>query len=165
VISPAELSRLWRAHAAALELLARTRCRSPEDCVQEAFIRLAKQACAPDDPLAWLARVVRNEAISQARANERRWRREQQVASWQSPWLEPAQAGDEGLSADEVEKALRNLDEAVREVVVAHLWGGLTFRQIADAFEMSRSTVHRRYLSALEQLREHLGLPLSENVQ
>jgi RNA polymerase sigma-70 factor (ECF subfamily) len=160
VISPAELGRLWREHAAALELLARTRCRSPEDCVQEAFIRLAQQTRAPDDPLAWLARVVRNEAISQARASQRRTRREQQAASWQAAWLEPVQGDHAGFAPAEVESALRGIDEAVRDVLVAHIWGGLTFRQIAEAFDMPRSTVHRRYLNALEQLRGRLGLPL-----
>lgn len=158
MITPAELGRLWREHAAALELLARTRCGSPEDCVQEAFIRLARQRQVPDDPLAWLARVVRNEAISQARANQRRLQREQRAASEQAAWLEPVQAQEAALSSDEVQAALRELDEAVRDVLVAHIWGGLTFRQIAEAFEMPRSTVHRRYLSALEQLRGRLGL-------
>lgn len=163
MISPAELSRLWREHAAALELLARTRCQSPEDCVQEAFIRLAEQTRVPDDPLAWLARVVRNEAISQARASQRRLRREQRAASWQAAWLEPVEGDRAALAPTEVETALREIDEAMRDVLIAHIWGGLTFRQIAGAFEVPRSTVHRRYLSALEQLRGRLGLSLNEN--
>ncbi len=43
-----------------------------------------------------------------------------------------------------------------REILVAHVWGGLSIRQIATAFELSRSTVHRRYTSAIEQLRNEL---------
>lgn len=125
-------------------------------------MRLAKQLPVPDDPLAWLARVVRNEAISQARASQRRLRREQLAATWHAAWFEPPQVDAVALSSAEVETALRQLDEAVREVLVAHIWGGLTFRQIADAFGMPRSTVHRRYVTALEQLRGRLGLPLNE---
>lgn len=34
--------------------MARARCATPEDCVQEAFVRLAKQDKLPDDPMAWL---------------------------------------------------------------------------------------------------------------
>ena len=37
-----EITKLWHAHASALTLLARTRCNAAEDCVQEAYVKLAK---------------------------------------------------------------------------------------------------------------------------
>ncbi len=135
--------------------MARARCRAPEDCVQEAFIRLAAQDPTPDDPLAWLARVVRNQAISQARQATRREQRERVVAAQSPGWFEaPLQSSD--LQPRHVQQALAQLPSEEREILVAHVWGGLSIRQIATAFELSRSTVHRRYTSAIEQLRNEL---------
>jgi predicted RNA polymerase sigma factor len=50
-----EITKLWHAHASALTLLARTRCNAAEDCVQEAYVRLAKLEELPREPIAWLA--------------------------------------------------------------------------------------------------------------
>jgi RNA polymerase sigma-70 factor (ECF subfamily) len=43
-----------------------------------------------------------------------------------------------------------------REVVVARIWGGLTFDEIAALVGEPRTTVYRRYGEALEVLREKL---------
>jgi RNA polymerase sigma-70 factor (ECF subfamily) len=44
-----------------------------------------------------------------------------------------------------------------REVVIARIWGGLTFDEIAALVRDSRTTVHRRYNEALATLRERLS--------
>ena len=75
-VEPELLGRLLDRHAAALELYARQFCHSAEDVVQEAVVELACQPGAPDDPVAWLYRVVRNKAIGVARSTRRRRRRE-----------------------------------------------------------------------------------------
>lgn len=154
MLSAAELSKLWRNHAAALLLLARSRCHMPEDCVQEAFIRLATQTPVPDCPVAWLMRVVRNEALTTSRAGKRRRHRELRAASIRQPWFEPSnELLSDTPSAHELQQSLQTLDEETREIVIAHVWGGLTFRQIADAFDLSHATAHRRYESGLQELR------------
>ena len=61
------LGQLVDRHAAALELFARQWCDTPEDVVQEAFVKLAPQRTLPENPAAWLFRVVRNGG-SQCRA-------------------------------------------------------------------------------------------------
>jgi DNA-directed RNA polymerase specialized sigma24 family protein len=43
-----------------------------------------------------------------------------------------------------------------REVIVARLWGGLTFEQIAELASVSSSSVHRWYVAGLASLRERL---------
>lgn len=157
VISADELGRLWREHAAALVLVCRMRCSHPEDCVQEAFVRLATQDPVPNDPVAWLACVARNAAISRARSEGRRKKREERIASERAAWFEPIPADAyDSVSSDEIQAALSRLDESTREIVVAHLWGGLTFRQIAEAFALPHSTAHRQYLAGLKQLRSLL---------
>ena len=71
-MTPELLGRLVDDHAAALTLFARQWCAAPEDVVQEAFVKLAAQRPLPNDPVAWLFRVVRNGASSAARADRRR---------------------------------------------------------------------------------------------
>lgn len=158
MIGAEELANLWRRHAASLTLLCRLRCSSPEDCVQEAFIRLAREVPTPDDPVAWLARVARNEAFSRWRSEQRRRRREQLAAAERPAWfLESRLAVDDSpASAADIQAALEQLDEPTREIVVAHLWSGLTFRQIAEAFELSSSAAHRQYTAGLERLKQLL---------
>lgn len=159
MLSSAELSRLWRAHAAALLLLARSRCgtaaaSAAEDCVQEAFIRLAAQEPAPDEPAAWLLKVVRNAALDAVRDQNRRSAREATAVSFRSAWLEPADPTSlDNPSADEIQNALKNLDDVTRDIVVAHLWNNMTFRQIAEAFELSHATAHRKYEAGISELR------------
>lgn len=156
MISPAELTKLWRKHARGLGLFARVRCSaSADDLVQEAFLRLAGQSQIPQDPLAWLARTVRNLAIDTARSETRRRRREQLFCEQKN-----LTATDELKSArwtsDDVADVLLKLDLTDRDIVVAHLWNGMNFRQIAEAFSLSSSTANRRYLAALKQLKLEL---------
>ena len=66
------LAELFDAHAPRLELFAAQWSGNAADCVQEAFIQLARQPSPPNDPAAWLYRVVRNRAMNMARSERRR---------------------------------------------------------------------------------------------
>jgi RNA polymerase sigma-70 factor (ECF subfamily) len=123
--------------------------------VQEAFIRLVNQARPPDNPVPWLYRVVRNAALSAARSERRRRRHEGVAREMAEGWLEPR--GETALDAEAAAAALTRLPGDQREVIVAHLWGGLTFEQIASLMNSSSSTAHRTYAAGLAALRERLG--------
>jgi RNA polymerase sigma-70 factor (ECF subfamily) len=156
------LGRLMDAHGRALVLYARQWCRSPDDVVQEAFVELIRQADVPEQPLAWLYRVVRNRAISAARSAGRRTRRETAVAGCEEPWF----TADDSPPLDP-EMAVRLLEELPidqRETIVARLWGGLGFEQIAELTGTSVSTAHRRYHAGLAALRERLNSPCAKNL-
>jgi RNA polymerase sigma-70 factor (ECF subfamily) len=153
-VGPELLGQLLDRHAAALELFARQWCRAPEDVVQQAFVQLARQQSVPEQVVTWLYRVVRNGAISAVRADQRRRRHETAVAEAARPWFVPAEPP--GLDAAAAAAALEGLASDEREVIVAHLWGGLTFQQIAEVTGLSPSTAHRRYESGLKLLREKL---------
>jgi RNA polymerase sigma-70 factor (ECF subfamily) len=152
-----QLTELVDRHAAALVLYARQWCAAPEDVVQEAFVKLASQRRWPEQTLAWLYRVVRNGAISAARAAQRRHRHEQSAARPDVCWFQPAAASP--LEEEEVTQALKTLPLEQREIIVAHLWGGLTFEQIAAVTGCAASTAHRRYQTGLQTLRERLQIP------
>ena len=153
------LGHLLDRHSAALELYARQWCETPEDVVQEAFLKLAGQGASPIHPAAWLFRVVRNGAIAAGRSAMRRRRHEARAAIGATPWFEPARSAGEGglLDPETAAAELRALPIEQREVIVAHLWGGLTFEQIAEVAGCSSSTAHRSYSAGLATLRRRLG--------
>jgi RNA polymerase sigma-70 factor (ECF subfamily) len=156
-VGPELLGHLLEEHASSLVLYARQWCAAPEDVVQEAFCKLAAQRQLPDNLVPWLYRVVRNAAISAARADQRRRHHETIAASRTPSWF-TASAGT-GLDVEAATLALQALPLQQREIIVAHLWGGLTFEQIAELTGTSTSTAHRWYLAGLSALREQLGVP------
>ena len=155
-MGPERLGYLVDRHAAALELYARQWCASPEDVVQEAFLKLSRQAAEPAAVAAWLYRVVRNAAVSAGRA-ERRRQQHESAAATRAGWFTDDAAGK--LDAATLTEALTRLPLEQREVIVAHLWGGLTFEQVAELSGTSAVTAHRRYVSGLNELRTRLNLP------
>jgi RNA polymerase sigma-70 factor (ECF subfamily) len=151
------MAQLLDRYGGPLALYARQWCMSPEDVVQEAFLRLVQESPSPENVVGWLYRVVRNGAIAASRSAGRRSRREAAVAHRGEPWFD-APSGD-GLDAAAATEALGQLPLELREVIVARLWGGLPLEQIAELTGASTSTVHRRYHAGLIALREKLGVP------
>ena len=64
----------------------------------------------------------------------------------------------DALDPESATAELRALPLEQREVIVGHLWGGLTFEQIAKITGISSSTAHRQYCAGLSTLRERLGV-------
>jgi RNA polymerase sigma-70 factor (ECF subfamily) len=161
IIDPALLSELLDRHARALILFARQWCLHAEDAVQESFVKLAAQRKAPDHPLPWLFQVVRRGAISQQRSEMRRQRHESAAAERSPAWFS-AEPGTR-LDADAATAALQSLPLQQREIIVAHLWGGLTFAEIAELTGIPSSSAHRLYLAGLSELGKALGEPCNPN--
>ena len=151
-IEPMVLAQLYRQHAPALLLYARQWGGSAEDLVQNAFVHLAQQKPPPERVLPWLYRVVRNEALAALRGTARRRQRERRVSAPEA-WFA---AVEDRLDCDEATQLLADLPLELREVIVARLWGGLTFEEIARLVGSSLPTAHRRYQTGLAQLRERL---------
>lgn len=157
-IGPELLGRLFDEHAPALRLYARQFGPSPDDAVQEAFVALARQRLAPDQALPWLYRVARNAALAAGRAERRRRSREARAAAGGAEacpaWFASA---DDRIDARGAQALLEELEPEVRGVIVARIWGGLTFDAIARAEGCSLTTAHRRYHAGLARLQERLG--------
>jgi RNA polymerase sigma factor (sigma-70 family) len=156
-MTPERLAELVDRHAAALTLYARQWCATPEDVVQASFLKLVRQKTLPDNVVAWLYRVVRNAAIDAGRAARRRQKYEHQAASQTPLWFIPTE-DPTGLDARTAAAALSTLPNEIREIMVAHLWGGLTFEEIADMVGGSASTCYRRFALGLDLLRQKLGV-------
>ena len=149
------LSELIAQHGRALVLYARQWCECPEDVVQDALLELIVQRRRPERVSAWLFRVVRNSAISAGRSARRRSQREQRSAVGEA-WFENFGATIDAVAASE---ALVTLSPELREVVVARIWGDLTFNEIAEVSGTSTSTAQRRYEQGLRELQALLEKP------
>jgi len=119
------------------------------------MIELAKQPQMPAEPLAWLFRAVKFRAMNLHRSERRRHQREQIAADQRAPFFVQDPASE--VDAAAVESALQQLTDSDREIVVARIWGGLSFEQIAELSNLSSSSAHRHYRAALEQLKQYLG--------
>ncbi len=151
-LEPMVLGQFYRQHAPALRLYARQWGGGGEDLVQNAFVRLAQQAPPPEQILPWLYTVVRNEARSAHRSATRRRHREERAGNPEA-WFS---AADDVLDAEQAARCLADLPLDLREVIVARLWGGLTFEAVAVLVGCSLPTAHRRYHTGLAHLRERL---------
>jgi RNA polymerase sigma-70 factor (ECF subfamily) len=155
-MTPHDFTRLVNAHGPPLILYARQWSAAPEDVVQEAFLKLVTLHQPPREPVAWLYKVVRNAAIDAGRTTQHRRQRETAVAR-PVRWFVEREV--DGLDAEVAVAALQRLPVEQREVVVARLWGGLSFEQIADVAGCSASTAFRRYEAGIDTLRRELRVP------
>lgn len=153
-VGPELLGRLIDRHGAALKLYASQLCNSPDDVVQDSLVELARCRKVPEQPVAWLYRAVRYRAMTARRSARRRKHYEREAAKRRAAAVVGPPVGQ--LDAQTVTAALESLGEVEREVVVAHLWGGLTFQQIGQLVGISGSTAHRRYQAALSAIRKKL---------
>lgn len=151
-VRPEQLQQLLAEHGTALKLFAAQWTDAPEDCVQEAFLELVRQPAAPRNPAAWLFDVVRKRAVNMHRAAQRRRKHEAAVGAAAATWFLPAPSLE--IDAEALAAALQELAAEQREVIVARIWGGLSFEQIGTLVGASTSAAHRRYEAGLRALRE-----------
>jgi RNA polymerase sigma-70 factor (ECF subfamily) len=156
-ICPIQIAELFDRHAGALELYASTWTRNAADCVQEAFIAIAKEPDAPESPAAWLYKVVRHIALNSLRSTTRRRRYES------SPNVHPStNPSDPALTLEQLDRdeflktQLQQLPQRDRELIVARIWGELTWQEIGELTESSKSTAERKYNAALQQFKSLL---------
>lgn len=150
------ISKLLDTHGATLQLYASRWTNAPEDCVQEAFVELSGQKQLPDNPVAWLYRVVRNRALNSQRAEKRRSHHEEEATrlKFQSTKLEK-----EPFAATEqhdLVNVLGKLDPAEHELIVLRIWSGLTWSEIAHLIKKPSSTAQRQYVAAVKRLKKLL---------
>ena len=167
-----DLSSAWkewfRLNGTKLLLFARTQTHieaDAHDILQDAMLRLLKSYGSgnndkwepPPLPLAYTA--LRHAAIDLARKNTRRTRREQNsdyLVSDHEPagdWFGTAKL-EEKEKSTALQKAIGQLPDNFRDVLVLKIWGELTFAQVADTLGIPANTAASRYRYALEALRK-----------
>ena len=137
-----------------------------EDVVQMAFVRWWRRFPEGDSqhiPLLYAA--VRTIALDQRRSENRRVSREAKseiaIAGENATSFDPRPEQRE--TAEIIETALQGLSKEQREGVTLHLWGGLTFKEIAAISDESINTIAGRYRYALNNLQKKLA-PVREEL-
>lgn len=141
----ARITELVRTRLPALVLFARQwNHDAAEDMVQDAFVKLLRHETWPERPIAWLMTVIRNASNNQARSRKREQYRQQLAFSMKDSF-----ADSSFPETDELIRELERLDREHREIIVAKIWGELSFEEIAVLCDSSRSSVHRKYKEGL----------------
>ncbi|RME37667.1 MAG: sigma-70 family RNA polymerase sigma factor [Planctomycetota bacterium] len=129
------------------------------DVVQEVFLRWNAQCeqSVPDRPRGWLRRVTLNRAIDL----RRRMMFEASVPARgqvreRTAQPEPGATLDREMLRAEVAAALASLSDMQRSVLVAKVYDGMTFAQIAAELDAAVPTVKTHYLRALRAMRARL---------
>src|SRR5262245_40457762 len=118
------------------------------DVVQSAFLRAVRSRRrfrGVENPVAYMFQIARNESARAAK----RGRRAGQTRS-AAELFTSVDAGCEIDDAEVVAAALGRLERLDRELVELKIFGGLTFREIADVTGLPQGTVATRYRRALE---------------
>ena len=122
-----------------------------QDAVHQVFLKLLESGGLGDafDRKAYLFTCVRNAVL-----NDRKVRLRDVALEPECAWFDPPHRDfAAGLN---LRRALWELAEDQREVTVLHVWGELTFAQIAEVLSISANTAASRYRYALGKLREVL---------
>jgi RNA polymerase sigma factor (sigma-70 family) len=149
---------MYEQHGAALVLYARQWCNAPDDALQEAMLELAKLPEQPRDMLAWIYTTTKRRAMNIARAEQRRARHHAIASEQREQWFEfkplesPTTNSHDSLGPT-VAAGLERLGNLERELLVARIWGNLTFEQLGKLAGCSTSAAHRKFLAALEKLK------------
>jgi len=134
--------------------LAITRCPDrAEDAIQEAFYRLFRSNREPRQLKAYVFRAVRNAAFDQQRRHPVADEVDEYVFD---PGPGPRETAANSEFQRQVAAALRALSDDERETIVQHLYGDLTFREIAEIRETPLGTITAWYHRGLAKLRELL---------
>jgi RNA polymerase sigma factor (sigma-70 family) len=133
-----------------------------EDALQEALLEALRvwPQRPPDDPRAWLTTVATRRLVDARRSDAARRRREEETEP------EPeAQTADPGIDGDDTLFLLfccchPDLTPASQVALTLRAVGGLTTREIADAFYVPEATMAQRISRAKRTLRgRRLGRP------
>lgn len=149
------IERLYRQHGAQLVVFASAligeRSRA-QDVVHQVFLRLLERGSlrGAADVKAYLFASVRNAVLNEAKARAR-----DMPLDPESAWFDPP---DRDYAAERnLRRAIRALPDDQRELVVLHIWGELTFFQIAQVLAISPNTAASRYRYALARLRDAMS--------
>ncbi len=147
-----QIEDLYRQYGGPLLLFAVSVCHESsraQDAVHQVFLKLMETESLNrvSDPKAYLFASVRNALINDEKARKRNVPIEPEKV-----WFKPP---SRDYTAElHLRRALQALPDDQRQVVVLHVWGELTFSQVALVLDISANTAASRYRYAIGKLRD-----------
>ncbi len=137
------------------------------DVVQDVFLPWARQCSQrpPDQPRSWLRRVTLNRAIDVRRHAQAAPAHADAPVRLSATTDSATETIDKATLRDDIASALDRLTDVQRGVLVAKVYEELTFREIAEEFNLAISTVKTHYLRAVRAVRDRLRHPWQDEVQ
>jgi RNA polymerase sigma-70 factor (ECF subfamily) len=120
-----------------------------QDALQQVFLKAIENGSLSQaiNKKAYLFACVRNAVV-----NDAKLQKQNMPLDIDSAWFSPP---DRDYAAEQnLRRALLDLPQEQREVVVLHAWGELTFSEIGDLLGVSLNTAASRYRYALAKLRD-----------
>ena len=150
----------------------RTSCEADaEDVLQSALLKLVHVVRSgefrksQDEWKSFVISCIRNAAIDLSRARTRRQNTayaaaaEQEAVYESAPWLSSRSDAEHRRRC--IERVLRRMRDDYAEVVMLHVWQGLSFRSIGHITGENPATVATRYRAALRIFRHQLEKELN----
>mgnify|MGYP001185921639 CR=1 FL=1 len=134
-------------------------CDLAADALQETFlraIRFRERLREVNSPESWIFTIARHEA-NRILIRSNRPRHSGLVDAEGIHKLAISEQVDVD-DREELETALAGLTTAEREILELHIYGGLTFCEVAEVTEIPLGTIATRYRSAIAKLRRRLNV-------
>jgi len=139
-----------------------------QDVTQEAFLRAFRffEGYQGGNLRAWLLTIVRNTCYTWMRRNrppEPAVEFDEELHSGESPaGADPEVQALAGADKETLHRALAELPDVFREILVLREMEGMSYKEIADVSSVSLGTVMSRLARARARLRESLGAVLGK---
>jgi RNA polymerase sigma-70 factor (ECF subfamily) len=147
-----EVQTFYQEHGSALLLYACSlldRKHAAEDVLHLVFMKLLEQNTMPEEPRPYLLRAVRNAALNVMRQESK----DVDVTDIE-PWFE-APPQDHAANVT-LKSELMQISVEQRQVLVMHIWGGLSFEEIGRVLDIPANTSASRYRYAIQRLRDRM---------
>jgi len=131
-----------------------------QDAVHDAFIKAFQNISKIENELklaAWLKRIVINGSLDFLRKKKKvRWLEDSMAFQQHEEGEEVELLGEESLTLDDVKKAIINLKDKYRIIIVLYLLENYTHKEIAEQLGLKESTVRNQYARGKQLLKKQL---------
>lgn len=126
-----------------------------EDVMQDTFVNIAQNAekyISQGKPMAWIMTITKNLALMKLKRMDNR-------NSSLEEYMDVAKSDDFAQSERRIllQKALKELKEEDRQIVILHAMTGMKHREIAEIMKIPLPTVLTKYKRSLEKMRRVIG--------
>ena len=160
-------------------ILGSDRLEVAEDIVQDTLMKAMETwrfKGVPENPSAWLYAVAKNKALDFIRSRQRHEQIHSEIAkAFHSEWSLPSSVNQLFLESEIEDSQLRmmfaachpSIQEESQIALILKILGGLSVREIANAFLTNEETIQKRIVRAKEKLRDEkisLEIPLPQSL-